>query len=427
MKSRAGSRPPGPGDWETLSILWSFRRDPFQTLVDLRARYGDLMCYRYGPFQRIQISDPEAAMRVLLDNHTNYDKNSPFYHMLRWFFGDGMIASDGQLWKRQRRLTQPAFQRSKIEALTPMIVSCTEQAMREWQRGASVDAAAWVAQLSLTITGRALFHEDLSEEGASIEAMVKEYQRQMVRRFGQFYPLPPVLPTRADRRFRWLRTALKARMLRMAQKRRAQPDPPDDLLQSLLHPDVPDALLADELLTFLLTGFETVASNLAWVFVLLSRHPDVRRRLEAQEPGLSRRIVLETLRLYPPVCVYGRRCLGPDVLGGYPIRAGQLVSIVPFLLHRHPDYWNNPEGFDPDRFGREPARGAFLPFAAGPRQCIGMQLAELKARLILETVSRSWRLNLVSGARIVPEPLISLQPRFGVPVILEPVGGGDRP
>jgi cytochrome P450 len=438
------SEMPGPKGLDTLGMIWRFRQDPLQGLLDLRDRYGDILQYRYGSLHRVLISQPEAAMRVLVDNHPNYNKDSPFYHMLKWFFGDGMLSSDGELWKRQRRLAQPAFSRRKVEALGPMMVSVTEAAMQEWT--SEMDAAEALGQLTLQIVGRALFHEDLSEQGQDIGAIAKLYQRQMLDRFRSIYPFPPVLPTPKDQLFRRLRREMLLRIERLVQKRRRGRERPEDLLSSLLDARdegqaMPEALLCQELMTFLLTGYETVASTLAWTFVLLSRHPDVRRRLEAEIHAvlgerpvgvddlpnlpLSHRILQETMRLYPPVCVYGRRSIGPDELGGYSIPSRQIVSISPFLLHRHPQIWNNPEGFDPDRFQQEPVRGSFVPFALGPRQCIGGQLAMMELRLILCTVARRWRLNLVSGTRIVPEPLISLQPKYGVQVTLEAVPGHE--
>lgn len=438
------SEMPGPRGRDMLGLIWKFRQDPLQGLLDLRDRYGEILQYRYGTNNRVLISQPEAAMRVLVDNHPNYNKDSPFYHMLRWFFGDGMIASDGEIWKRQRRLAQPAFARRKLEALAPMMVEQTELALSSWGgSGDTLDASEALGQLALGIVGRALFHEDLSEQGQDIGVTAKLYQRQMLDRFRSLFPLPPILPTPRDRLFRHLRREMMSRIERLAHKRRGSQERPEDLLSSLLeardeqNQGMPEALMIQELMTFLLTGYETIASTLSWAVVLLSRHPDVRRRLEdelhrtlkdrpvtvADLPHLplSLRILQETMRLYPPVCVYGRCSLSPDQLAGYAIPARQIVSISPFLLHRHPKLWTNPEGFDPDRFSQTPPRGAFLPFASGPRSCIGEHLAMMEMRLILCTLARRWRLNLASGARIVPEPLISLQPRYGVPVSLEAV------
>lgn len=435
---------PGPKGGEMLRLLWSFRRDPLQSLLDLRKRHGEILQYRYGSNNRVLISQPEAAMRVLVDNHPNYNKDSPFYHMLRWFFGDGMICSDGDIWKQQRRLAQPAFARRKLEALAPMMVQETEEALESWGgSGTALDASEALGQLSLRIVGKALFHEDLATQTQDIGTTAKLYQRQMLNRFRALLPLPPVLPTAKDRLFRNLRAQMMQLIENLVSKRRASRERPEDLLSSLIDARddndnaMSEALMVQELMTFLLTGYETVASTLCWTVVLLSRHPDVRRRLENELHSvlqdrpvtvddlpmlpLSQHILQETMRLYPPVCVYGRRSIGPDQLAGYHIPARQIVSISPFLLHRHPKIWNNPEGFDPDRFQTEPPRGAFLPFALGPRNCIGGHLAMLEMRLILCTIARRWRLNLACGARIVPEPLISLQPKYGVPVTLEQV------
>lgn len=434
---------PGPSGWESIRQIGALRRDPLRALLDMRARYGDLVHYRYGSVSRVLVGDPQAAWRILVENQANYNKDSPFYHMLKWFLGEGLVTADGDLWRAHRRLAQPAFSRSRLEGWLPMVERCSQAAVERWRALSRIDLAEELILLTLQVVGLTLFSQDLSHHGHEIGRAVREYQLQMAWRFRALVPLPPVFPTRADRRFRALRRQIRQRVGALAQERAAQAHRPDDLLTSLLEARDPETgqglstpQLCDELVTFLLAGYETVASNLVWTFYLLSRHPEVRTRLEAELDGgqglspLSERVILESLRLYPPVCVYGRRSLGPDVLSGYPIPARQIVSVSPFLLHRHPGSWDNPEGFEPDRFLQPPPRGAFAPFALGPRQCIGSHFAVLEARLILETVTRQVRLNLVSGARIEPEALITLQPRWGMPMTVHPRGplpAGPKP
>lgn len=425
LEERAAAMIPGPTGWDALKTILAFRRDPLATLVELTRRYGDVVCYRYGPITRVLVNHPEAVNRILQDNHTNYGKNSPFYHMLAWFLGEGLITSDGDLWRRQRRLAQPAFSRRKLEAMGPMMVACTEELVESWRGRPALDAAHEMHRLTLKILGLALFSQDLSPAGHQVGGVVEELQSQMQQRFQAFFPLPPRLPTARDRRFRVVNGRVRGLILELVSQRRASNQRPDDLLSSLLEArdaetgqPMPDKLLVDELVTFLLAGHETVANTLVWALYLLSRHPDVRRRLEADE-GLCERVIHETLRLYPPVCVYGRRSHGPDVLRGHAIGAGQIVSIAPYLLHRHPDFWPNPEGFDPDRFLVEPLRGSYAPFAAGPRQCIGNHFSVMEARLVLGALTRRVRLNLVSGHRVLPDPQITLRPKGGLPMTVE--------
>jgi cytochrome P450 len=423
---------PGPRGLELLKTIWSFQRDPLQTLVRLTRTYGDLITYRFGPFRVVLLNHPEAVQRALVDNHPNYGKrHSPFYRMLKNMLGGGLLTNDGEDWLRQRRLAQPAFQRRKLEALKPMIVGCTEQMLDRWQRHPQpvLDISREMMQLTLQIVGLALFSQDLSQAGQAVGEALDELQVQMGERFSALLPLPPIFPTPRDRRFRRAKASLRSLSRRLVAERRGQSDPPADLLTSLIQARDPetgatmsDEQICDELATFMLAGHETTANTLTWALYLLSLHPEQRRRLEAEldhPAGVCERILNETLRLYPPAWVYGRRSFGPDEFLGYPIPANQLVTVCPFVLHRHPRYWPNPEGFDPDRFLAEIPRGAFVPFAAGPRQCIGNHFAMLEAQWILTTMARRVRLNLMPGSRVELDPRITLRPEGGLPMTLE--------
>ncbi len=432
-------KPPGPQGWELIKTIWSFQRDPLSTMARITAKYGDIVSYRFGPFPVVLLNHPEAVNRALIDNHPNYGKkHSPFYKMLRAFLGEGLLTSDGDFWLRQRRLAQPAFQRKKIEAMAPVIVRCTEEMIEDWRRlppGTRIDASEEMMHLTLRIVGLLLFSQDLSSTRDSVGGALDELQVQMGERFSALVPLPPVLPTPRDQRFRDARDKLTRLALTLVAERRNDPNPPQDLLTSLLQardPETGDGMTdqqaCDELITFMLAGHETTANTLAWAFYLLSKHPQTRRRLEgelgessegAATRGLSDRVILETLRLFPPAWVFGRRSYGGDTFRGFEIGENQSVTISPYILHRHPEFWPNPEGFDPDRFLQEIPRGAFVPFAAGPRQCIGNHFALLESRLILNTIARQVRLNLAPGVWPTLEPMITLRPGGGLPVMLE--------
>lgn len=388
---------PGPRGWAALQTIADLRTDPLGALIRLQRAYGNILAFRYGPVHRVITFEASAVQRILQDNHLNYDKDSPFYKMLGWFLGKGLITSNGDLHQRQRRHIQPAFHRSRIDALIPMMVRTTENRISNFRHGETIDAGAAMIELTLKIIGQALFSEDLNVRDDGIGAAVEELQRQMQRRFRSFFPLRPILPTPADQRFR--RVNHQVRELIAKKIRNPQGD---NLLTALL--PMEEEQLIDELITFMLAGHETVANTLTWALALLSRHP-------AQHDNDLKRVVLETLRLFPPVGVFGRHALGPDELCGHPIKKGQIVSTSPWVLHRHPDYWNNPEGFDPDRFLKEPVKGSFVPFAAGPRRCIGNYFAILEATTVLQTLQRHVRLDLIPGQRLQIDPQITLRPR----------------
>ena len=432
---------PGPRGLDVLKTIFRFQRDPLSTLADLTNRYGDIVTYRYGPFSIVLLNHPEAVQRMLQDNHPNYNKkHSPFYKMMRHFLGDGLVTSDGDFWKRQRRLAQPAFSRRRLEALAPLMVRCTQNMLDDWRQlppGRVLDVADEMMKLTLRIVSLALFSLDVSAESQAVAHCLEILQGQMTQRFQSLVPLPPVLPTRRDRMFREARGRLDAIAMRIVTERRAQGNRPQDLLTALLEARDPetggsmsDRQLCDELITFLLAGHETTANALTWTFYLLSLSPDQRRRLEAEAvavprvedlPGLplSERVVLESMRLYPPVWVYGRMSYAPDEFMGYRVGARQLVTIAPYVLHRNPAIWPNPEGFDPDRFLLERPKGSYVPFAHGPRLCIGNHFAMMEARLLLLTIASQVRLNLQAGTRVGMEALVTLRPRGGLPMTLE--------
>ena len=380
---------PGPRGWAALRTVRDLRSDPLGALIRLQRHYGDILSFRYGPIHRVITFDARAVQRILQDNHLNYNKDSPFYHMLGWFLGQGLITSDGELHQRQRRLIQPSFQRARIDELQPMMVRTTERVLEGLRPGQVLDLSAFMIDLTLRIIGQALFGEDLSARDDGIGTAVEELQRQMQRRFRSPFPLKPIWPFAEDRRFR--RVILQLRTL-IAHK------------TSRMLPPMPEEQLVDELITLMLAGHETVANTLTWAVALLSRHP-------APKENDPHRVVLETLRLFPPVGVFGRRSIGSDELCGHPIGPRQIVSTSPWVLHRHPDYWDNPEGFDPDRFLQEPVRGAFVPFAAGPRQCLGNYFALLEATTVLSTLRQHVRLDLIPGQPLVIDPQITLRPR----------------
>ncbi|MFN8610943.1 MAG: cytochrome P450 [Vulcanimicrobiota bacterium] len=390
---------PGPRGWEAVKTIMDLRRDPLGALIRLQRAYGDILVFRYGPIRRVVLFDPASVQRILQDNHTNYNKDSPFYHMLGWFLGQGLVTSDGELWRQQRRLIQPAFHKSRVEALIPKIQAETKKMISNFRPGEIIDVAAAMIELTLRIIGLALFSEPLGACDEGIGSALDEIQRQMQSRFRSFYPLPPRFPTLRDRRFRQANTRLRSLVLQKIKRPRG-----DDILGAL--PDMAEGQLVDELVTLMLAGHETVATTLAWALALLSRHP-------GQQDNDMRRVVLETLRLYPSIGVLGRRAIGPDRLAGHAIAAGQIVSTAPYVLHRHPGYWDNPEGFDPDRFLEEPVKGSFIPFAAGPRQCIGNHLAMIEAITVLDCL-REVRLELIPGQKLEIDPQVTLRPKGGL-------------
>ncbi len=422
-----------------------FNRDPMATMLRARHECGDLVRLRFGPFWFHLLSDPAEAYGVLVEKHKNYSKRTPGYDMLRMVLGDGLVTSEGELWRRQRRIAQPAFRKKEISALTDVMSEAADDLARTWQRsarlGSSIDVASEMARVTLRIAGETLFGLDLSDDSVDVS-------RALTRMLGGFsklittpFPIMAALPTPSNVQLKRAIVDLDKIVHQIIAEHRRQPSAKPTLLGMLIDArdedgkGMSDKQLRDEVLTILLAGHETTANALTWTFYVLSKHPAERRRLEAEIDAVlagrpatmadianlpfTAQVIKESMRLYPPVWTVARRCEEEDQLCGYRIPAGGLVLTSPYVLHRHPDIWDNPEGFDPDRFAPDrpaPPRGAYMPFIVGPRKCIGEHFAMSEAVIVLATLLGRFRLDLVPGHKVEPDPSITLRPKNGIMV-----------
>ncbi len=446
-------RPPGPKGVPVFGSVLDLWKDPFELLTREGPRHGDLVHFRFGPsVESFVIANPEHASHVLLTNQRGYIKGRT-YGGLRLTLGQGLVTSEFELWRKQRRVVQPMFRLERIASFAGGMTACTAEMLESWagRESGAIDVHAEMMRLTLRIVGRTLFGTDVDAHTDTIAACVPVVLQHAVRHNQSAVPLPPWVPTPRNRRFlRALRT-LDAIVFGMIDERRRrardQRDPAGalDLVGMLIGardesgaPAMDDRQIRDEVVTMLGAGHETTATALSWLWTILSRHPDVERRLHTEVsrvlgsrmptledlPSLdyTERVILETLRLYPPVWCFDREAAADDELAGYPVPAGSVVAICPYLLHRHPDHWPNPEGFDPDRFLPEPvaarARCAFLPFGAGPRQCVGERFAMMEAKLVVAMVVQRYRLELEPHQTLAFDPSVTLRPRDGVRVRL---------
>ncbi len=433
---------------------WSigpFRKDPLGFMARACRAHGDLVRFGAGPLSVYISRSPETAQRVLVDNRRNYDKKTRGYDALRLFLGNGLLTSEGEFWKRQRRIAQPAFHRQRIAAFGETMVAMTEQALRRWEPLARaqqpVDIAEEMTALTLRIAAKTLLSTDVTDEDNSIGTAVSELNLFAREIMTNPLAIPWYVPTPRNRRYRKWADMLDGVVDGIIEERRRTGRDEGDLLSMLMNATdaetgerMSDVQLRDEVMTIFLAGHETTANNLAWTFYLLSTHPDVQRRLRSELvdvlggraptvddlPRLPwlRAVMHESLRLYPPAWSIGRRCIDDDVLDGYRIRGGSIILLSPWLTHRDPRYWDNPEGFDPSRFdeGWERARPryAYFPFGGGPRLCIGNNFALMEAQLVLATVLQRFSPALAPGWPVVPQPLITLKPKYGISMILRP-------
>jgi enediyne biosynthesis protein E7 len=436
---------PGPPRSETLSLLAKMARDRLSVMTDVSRQYGDAVRLRLGPKSMYFFNHPDHAKYVLADNPGNFVKGIGLVHARR-ALGDGLLTSEGELWKAQRKTIQPVFQAKRIAGKADVIAQ--EAAglvakLREHRGGDPIDISEEMTGLTLGVLGRALLDADLGafeSIGHSFEAVQNQAMFEMM----SLSTVPHWVPLPIQRRFHRARADLDRIVAQLADERRANPTPEgDDILSRLVEAtrNEPDAVVAhqrmrDEMVTLLLAGHETTASTLSWTFHLADKHPEVWERMHAEAvevlgdrqptfqdiPRLryTTQVIQEVMRLYPPVWILPRITREEDEIGGYHVPAGADVLICPYTLHRHPEFWDEPDRFDPDRFspGRSSGRSryAYIPFGAGPRVCVGSGLGMMEATIVAASVVRELRLSTVAGYEVRGEPMLTLRVRGGLPM-----------
>jgi cytochrome P450 len=437
---------PGPKSFLGLRTFPGFQRGAARIYrhVDDANRYGDIVRYDVGRIVAHILRHPDDIKHVLQENHANYIKGRGL-RKLKIFLGEGLLTSEGAHWLRQRRLIQPAFHRARLEALVAKMARATESMADEWislaARGETIDVAREMMRLTLEIASTTLFSVSTRGSADKVGSALSVALREAVRRTFAIVEVPLRVPTPRNVAYREAMRSLDSVVYGLIAERRKKPGGDDDLLSMLIETRdeatgeaMTDAQLRDEVMTLFLAGHETTANALAWTFYLLSKHPAERRRLEAEVDAVlgdrtptfedlaqltrTKMTIDESMRIFPPVWIFGRTALGDDFVRGYRIPKGSFVGVSPYLLHRHPSYWKNPAGFDPDRFDATASAGrhkyAYLPFGGGPRVCIGNHFALMEAQVVLSILSRRFRVELAPGARVELEPLITLRPKGGI-------------
>ncbi len=428
-----------------LSSTLAFQRDPLGFLSTLVHEYGDIVQFRILHLPVVVINHPNFVKQVLQEKYNIYDKNALIFRLVKPIMGTGLLTNvGGESWLRQRRLMQPAFHRQRVANLGKLMTDLTLERLQCWEvpatEGQSINVAEEMMHLTLQIVSRALFNIDISDQTTVFGYAFAETNRVLTD--FTLFPFPPLdFPTPSHLRL-W--RAVK-RMDKIAfgiiQHHRQINEDLGDLLSLLVAASdeetgkgMSDQQLRDEVMTILLAGHETSANTLAWAWSLLSLHPDVERQLHFELDSVlagrvpttddlpllpyTRRVVDETIRLYPPTWQLMRRAREEDVLGGYRIPAGTTLLWSQYLLHRHPAFWHDPERFDPDRFLDEHVakrdRFAYIPFGCGPRMCIGSSFAITEVQLLLATIAQKYRLVLDSQQHVEPIATLTLRPKNGV-------------
>jgi cytochrome P450 len=439
-------RPPGPRENWLLGSTRTIQRDPLGFTMSMFQRYGNIVAVRFLIWPTYMIFHPQDVKHVLQENHRNYSKDTYLIHFLRPLLGQGLFTNDGQSWLHQRRLMQPAFHRKQLATFGALMTGATESMLERWQNAAHdqpLDVSTEMMRLTLRIVGQALFSIDLSNEadtvGQAFTALMTPFTDYI------YNPVPPLnFPTPRNRRIQKSIRTLDGVVQDIITDRR-QGDNKGDLLSMLLlardeetGEGMNDRQVRDEVMTLLLAGHETTSNALTWTWYLLSQHPDAESRLHAElEQVLGGRlpkvedlprlpytgmVLEEALRLYPPVVGFNRKAIADDEVGSYFVPANTLIWLSPYTTHHHPDFWENPEVFDPERFSPERSEGrphfAHFPFGGGPRLCIGSNFAMMEAQLILATIAQRYRLRLVPGYHVEPQVLLTIRPRDGLLMML---------
>jgi cytochrome P450 len=446
MATEPSRRAPGPRPLPLIGNLLSVYQNPLPFFMRVSAEHGDVVGMTFGPYRYYLVNDVGGIHRVLVENAKNYTK-SRNYQGLKLVLGDGLVTSEGDFWRRQRRLAQPAFHRDRLAAFAQTMADDTASMLAQWapQKGKEIDVHAEMMALTLRIVARTLFSTVVGAEAEAIGRALSiaihfanDYAEAMVR-------LPRWLPTPANVRFTRAVKTLDELVFRIIDERRKGTFEVHDLLAMLMsamddttRTGMTDRQLRDEVMTLVMAGHETTANALTWTWYLLSKAPEIERRLHAEVASVlgGRRptiddlpklrytamVIQEAMRLYPPVWAFERQAIEDDVIAGYAIPARSIIAVSPYALHRHRAHWENPEGFDPARFTperiAERAKYAYLPFGGGPRLCIGNGFAMMEAQIILAMVVQRHRLALVPGRPVEAEPVITLRPKRGLPMTL---------
>lgn len=443
-------RPPGPsGNW--LFGVTPFRApDPLKLLTDWAHTYGDTYHYRLLHFHVYFFNSPESIEQILVAQQRKFVKGRAM-QANRDLFGNGLLTSEGDYWQHQRKLIQPAFHRERIAAYGRTMVSSTQRMLDAWTAALARETNPHIERdihqemmaLTLDIAARTLFNVEIAHEteriGRALEILLAATGRP-----GRMLRIVRMIPFPSERAYRRAVRDLDEIVYGIIHARRAAGGDSGDLLAMLLAAKdengngMTDRQLRDEALTLLLAGHETTAIALSWAWYLLSQNPEVSRKFHAELDSVlagrapavedlprlpyTERVIKEAMRLYPPAYVILRLAVEDSEIGGYRVPRGSSAAISPWVIHRDPRFFPEPERFNPDRwtpdFQRALPRFAYFPFGGGPRICIGAQFASMEAALVLATIAQRYNLRLVPGHPVETFPSMTLRPRHGLRMTL---------
>jgi cytochrome P450 len=440
-KSQSRLYPPGPKRGLPFSSLLAYRRGPLPYFQNLAIRYGDISYFTIGPQPAFFLNHPDLIKDVLVTQHHNFMKGLVLQRAKR-LLGEGLLTSEGDFHKRQRRLAQPAFHRQRVASYASAMVDFATRTSERWQHEATLDISEEMMRLTLGIVGKTLFDADVESESGEVGEAMSVVMELFDTLTLPFFDLLSKLPLPQLRRFDNARMKLDKIIFSMVEERRRTGIDRGDLLSMLLLAQdeegdggqMTDQQLRDELMTIFLAGHETTANALTWTWYLLSKHPEVEAQLHEELDSVlgSRRpefsdvaqlrytemVLAESMRLYPPAWAIGRLATADCELGGYLVTKKSLVLVSQYVMHRDERYFKKPLVFDPQRWLPNEREGrpqfSYFPFGGGPRRCIGEGFAWMEGILLLATLGQKWKLRLVPHHPVALKPVITLRPKHGM-------------
>jgi cytochrome P450 len=433
---------PGPKGLPVLGVSLEMIGDPLETLRRAARDYGDIVRIPVMVGTRILLNRPEYIQQVLVFQQNKFHKSKLSKEATERLLGQGLLVNEGEFWRRQRRLAQPAFHRQRVDQYSSTMLECAEAQVRNWRDGESRNVAEEMMELTLEAAVRTLFGTTLPGEAQHVGRAVGFLMRYSLARARKPFRIPAKWPTpknlRANREYDFLDSVV----YRIIAERKSQTDSGhrNDLLSMLMGAMDEDGLrmtpkqLRDETMTLFIAGHETTALTLAWTWYLLSQNSGAEARLQEElrdvldgkPPHVAdlqrlpylHAVINEVLRLYPPAYVLARVAIAPFTIGEHEFPAGETVLISQWVMHRDSRYFDEPDAFRPERWldglAERLPPGAYFPFGDGPRRCIGQGFAMLEAALVIGLIAQRFRFRLAPGREVTPEPLVTLRPRHGI-------------
>jgi cytochrome P450 len=445
MTASGNHAPPGPKGLPILGLALDVRHDALGTLQRLAREYGDIVSMPVMGTSRVLLNRPEYVQQLLILDHAKLHKSTLTKLVVGPLLGQGLLISEGDFWRRQRRLAQPAFHRSRTNEYSPVMVECALQQTRDWRSGETRNIAEEMMKLTLEVAVRTLFGTSLAGNSDSIGKAMTFLMRHYLHRARSPWRVPQSWPTPANRRARREFEYMDSLIYRIISDRKKDTQPRNDLLSLLMaamHEDgsqMTERQVRDESMTLFVAGHETTALSLSWTWYLLGENPAAEARLHeelrlvlggrpAEVSDLEKlpylnAVVHESLRLYPPAYMMARMNVETVNVGGYEIPPRTTLLASQWVMHRDPRFFEQPEKFVPERWfdgleSRLPP-GAYFPFGDGPRRCIGQGFAQLETALVIAAIAQKFRFRLKKGFPVVPEPLVTLRPKYGIEMTIQ--------